>query len=45
MKSLNVWTEIGYGNNTMKRFIKMKNLQEYLQYVKKRSMMQTWQAL
>ncbi len=40
MKSLNAWIEIGCGENTMKLFIEMKNLQKYLQYVEKRSMMQ-----
>jgi len=40
VKFMNTWTETNYGKNTMKQFIKMKNLWEYLQYVKKNQMMQ-----
>jgi hypothetical protein len=32
---LNAWIKACCGENTMKRFVKMKNLREYLQYVKK----------
>jgi hypothetical protein len=36
VKFMNTWTKTNYGKNTMKQFIKMKNLLEYLQYVKKK---------
>ncbi len=45
VKFMNTWTETNYGKNTMKQFIKMKNLWEYLQYVKKNKMMQIRQGL
>jgi hypothetical protein len=35
VKFMNTWTKTNYGKKTMKHFIKMKNLLEYLQYVKK----------
>jgi hypothetical protein len=35
-QSLNAWTSRGAGKNTMQRFIEMKCLREYLQYLQQK---------